>query len=331
MKIAKSLLIPTAAILLLAFGKQVQAVERTVVLLNGNVVHGELERRSRDVIVRSGSEIVGIPHDEIELIARDLLDAYQQKAGTVGGPNSRVGLIRWCIKVGLTSQASLQLATLQQQMPNDPRCDVLARQIESYRSHASNVLPTNSHLPRDTQIANQHLELLSKHSLAEFSRTIQPLMLNRCGLAGCHGKGGATKFELLQAPSMSVNLNRRNLGATLRTIGRVPAEQTLLWSSANAAHGGLTKRAMSAGELRRLYQWIDGVAGELGTQADSRIALASAQQPLASSNSASPQDMASTVDPFDPAEFNQIYFSSTSHELSPSHKLSHSQKSVSPQ
>lgn len=312
MKIAKLTLVSVALMLLLTVIRPVHAIERTVVLRNGNVVHGEIERRSGDIVVRSGSAIVSISHDDVELIARDLHDAYQQKSALVGGPNSRVSLIRWCIKVGLPEQASAELARLLERVPDDPRCEVLARQIDSYRLHVSNVLPTNSHLPHDTQIANQHLDQLSRDSLADFSRTIQPLMFNRCAQAGCHGKGGAAKFELIQGPSMSVNLNRRNLGATLRMLGRVPAEQTLLWTSANAPHGGLTDKAMSPDELRRLFEWIDRVVSDLGSAEESRVAFASAQQPLAGAiPMADPRAIANGVDPFDPSEFNQRYFPTT--------------------
>lgn len=96
---------------------------------------------------------------------------------------------------------------------------------------------------------------------------------------------------------MSPRLSRRNLGNVLRQLGDQPPAQSLLWMSANSAHGGLQRKAMSAEELERFYSWIVRTCNEThGTsERDTNVLQASAELP-----------QADDVDAFDPEEFNAL-------------------------
>ncbi len=155
------------------------------------------------------------------------------------------------------------------------------------------VLPTPAPQPRDRQFALDRLGILSSTAVSTYVREIQPLLVNRCATAGCHGKGGTTSFSLTRAkPSASVT--QRNLGAVLQQIEGFPPSQSLLWISSSSPHGGLDVKPLKDVELQRLLPWVETVYGELESHSGG-IQLAAAEIPL------DPD-----VDPFDPAEFNSL-------------------------
>lgn len=261
-------------------------VQRTVVLTNGNVIQGDVRQINDHVVIRSTSSEIRVPNSEIDLVARDLQAAYRAKAAAISGPSSRrrTQLIRWCLRVGLPAEARQQLGVFQQASPRHPDLEHLALQIDSYRAEMKNTtLPTKSPLPLNRQYALDRLDQLSKETVSEFVRHVQPLMSNRCGLAGCHGKASGSKFSLLTVGSRrpDIGTTHGNLGAVLQQIGNTAPQQTLLWMSANSAHGKLKKKPMSAAELNRLAAWIQRVHGELEQEMSSQtIAQTSYEAPI---------------------------------------------------
>ena len=234
------------------------AIERSVLLKNGNVLRGDLSQYPGRLVLRTPRMQVTLDREDVELVAADLTSIYQQKSASTTSPSRRVDLVRWCLRVGLAEAAREQFSLLKTHSPTHPQLAILHRAIERHQPQSPTVLPNKSPQHADALLAEQEIEHLSRASLSTFSRRIQPLLLNRCGLAGCHGKTSANRFHLLGASrsQMTLALSRRNLGSTLRQIQQGPPEQSLLWMSANSAHGGLQRKAMSAEELASLLPWI---------------------------------------------------------------------------
>lgn len=280
------------------FGEQ-----RFVALTNGNVLQGDVQQLAEHVIVRTPTSEIRLAPSDVDVVAPSLVKIYQRKTQLASnGPSAREQLIIWCLRNNLPAEAKQEFRILRQRFPAYARLKIVEQQIQKFRSDLKpTTLPGSSPLHPDSQFAQERLKQLSKPTLADFARTVQPLMNNRCGLARCHGKGSTNSFQLLGLGRSSIprNLMHRNLGAALRKIDG-PAQQSLLWMSASSPHGGM-QRKLRKEELSKLYQWIARVSHELGRELGreqgsqrgvSAVSQASAELPL------------DDIDPFDPAEFN---------------------------
>ena len=302
---AVSYALAALAALLAAFepAAPLRAAERTVVLANGNVLHGHVVRRGTTVAIHSGGIQLRVPKSEIEMIAPDLPTAYRRKSTAIADYDtaSRCRLVRWCVRHGLKHEAQAEIAALRKQNPDHPQISSLSRQVHAYRSDWSQTaLPRSAALPPDRQHAQKMRTRLTKNTLAQFARQVQPLLLNRCGQANCHGSATKTPYQLFSSPlsKIPVGLTERNLGATLRNIGDLPPPQTLLWTSASSVHGNLDRHPLNAAQRRILLEWIEQTAAELSGR------------PNVESSRSGRADVDATgatvgdVDPFDPAPFN---------------------------
>ncbi len=274
------------------------AIERAVLLKNGNLLRGQVQQLGNETVVRTGTSEMRLPTSDVQLVAKTTSDIYKYKsARSSKTARSRAELIRWCLKHDLAQEAQAELVALAAAYPEDPRVKLLHRNVANYQAkHASSksVLPSQSPLHPDLQFATTHVGNLSSDTLRDFVRGVQPILLNRCAMAGCHGKSPQSSYHLLGHGRIPRNLSHRNLGATLRQLGG-PAENSLLWMSATQKHGGM-KRTLSSAETNRLGNWIARATRELGISVQSTGDV----------RQATAQFEADGSDPFDPAEFNSL-------------------------
>lgn len=284
--------------LMVALPQNVSAAEKTVVLTNGNVLRGEVQQTSRHTIIRTAKSQLNIPADDVELIAFTLDDAFQIKAAKISGraARKREEFVKWCLKVGLKVRAQEQLQKLRQLAPDYPNLDLLTRRVDKFRNGiADNPFTAKSPVPLDQQYALDRINDLSNGTLAEFTRRVEPLMSNRCALAGCHGKAASSSFALRRSRNASIRTTHSNLGATLQRIDKESPQHTLLWMSANSAHGKLKRKPLSDADLDLLALWIARVQRELDANTESSVRVASYTEPIDPNK-----------DPFDPDAFNQL-------------------------
>lgn len=274
------------------------AAERVALLKNGNILRGEIRQLAETVIVKTRTSELRLAAADVELVRASLRQVYEAKAAPLAphAASQRVHLIRWCLRHNLRAEANLELGRLAHFHPKLPGIEILRKQVERQQPHRTTVLPAESPLHQDVQFARKQLEVLSKGTVSEFVRSVQPLLSNRCAMAGCHGKASKSPYTLLsglkgRAPQ---SVTHRNLGATLRQIGRYPTEQTLLWMSARAPHGGAKAPALSAEEQNKVFAWIQRVNADQGVARPPSVAKATHETPV-------PQ-----ADPFDPRRFNEL-------------------------
>jgi hypothetical protein len=102
-------------------------------------------------------------------------------------------------------------------------------------------------------------------ALEQFTRRIQPVLLNGCAMSGCHGADPVGGFALDIAPLRGygdLRSTQRNLQLTLELIDlSKPAESKLL-TMARGPHAGVTPISGQRREdiLQRLAGWIDDIA-----------------------------------------------------------------------
>jgi hypothetical protein len=297
-----------------------RAADTVVVLRNGNVIEGDVSRvGDRFVIRRQGSEI-RLPEADVWLTAADLRRAYRQIAGQVNrqaGGHAR--LAHWCWRHELRDEAAEQLTLARRANPDYPGLTELERHIASADNGRQVRLPAAAPQP-DIPALDGVRDRLSKRTMLDFTVSVQPLVLNRCANATCHGPATKTAYQLARPPRtapMTRSLTEKNLSATLGMIDIHEPTNSLLLLSARAPHGGAPCR-LDESQRELLTGWVMRAAAEIdGRRAPSPDTVVRDTDAIPPLHAPEPGDEPATGhrerggaagnDPFDPDIFNRLH------------------------
>lgn len=239
-----------------------------LLLRNGHVLEGKITRvGDRYHLVVDGGAIQ-VRTSEVEFCCRDLEEGFVQKRARIqlGSVHDHLELAQWCQRHGLLGHAAEQLAEAMAVDPSHPMIPVVERRVqlslerdESTRPPAkpSVEAPSPDDLDRLTQGMPPGL-------VESFTRTVQPLLLNHCSAAGCHGPRTESKFSLLRMPSgrpASRRLTQRNLHSTLQWIDRDNPDASPLLTAPVRAHGSAQEPIFTDHDLAKYQQIVRWVYG----------------------------------------------------------------------
>ncbi len=246
--------------------------EGVVLLRNGQVLHGKVTRTGDHYIVSLSSGEIRLKADAVERVCRDLEEGYQQKHADVeqGKVQDRLELAQWCIRQELFGYAVRELTDAIAADPTHPRIALVERQLELARERRT---PQSGGAAKpDATPSNDDLDRLTRGmppgTVETFSNTIQPLLLNTCTAAGCHGPQSETKLRLLRIPlgkTPSRRLTQRNLHAVLATINRDDPPASPLLTAPIAPHGTAKAAIFTNREVvqyKHLVDWVHRVASD---------------------------------------------------------------------
>jgi hypothetical protein len=335
--------------------------ERIIVLRNGHVIYGRVTYLGDhcSILLNSGGQ-VRLASKEIVVDAADKLEAYAALRSEITSPRAvrpHLELAQWCIRERLFPQAAEELLLVMQLEPQHPQIDALSRQLTALsqqRNETTNEVPNpeeNDATPNAaaavidsapaTDDLEQTLRSVPKDAVESFLRSIQPLLLNRCGTNRCHDAGSTAEFRLLR-PSVGSTfwrrLNLRNLQATVAQIDKNAPDESRLLRMARTQHGGRLDPPFGEKEIEQyesLLLWVRMTTtrpGEFATAetpmggGNTRVgasreassaptALANVRQdasPPAATTGGGPapneaDDDPASDDPFDPEVFNRRF------------------------
>ena len=285
------------------------AADHVLVLKNGNVLQGEVSRDHDRFVVSDRHSEIAVQARDVEFSAPDLSAAYERKSRSIASENaeSHLNLARWCFRQGLAREAQRQLSDAAQKGADPSTIEVLRRQVTAGRSASRTARLPN--VAASTDVTSQpNSKKLPQPVLAEFVNTVQPLLLNRCSNAKCHGPATETAYQLRPSPWRRVprRLTEQNLAATLEMIDLQQPHQSLLLVSAAAAHGNSKQVPLHQRQLASLYAWVQKAAGTLADRSD-QPQPATDPLPKTTRGPLAWQDAVDqSADPFDPERFNQM-------------------------
>lgn len=264
-----------------------------LLLRNGQTLEGRVRSTEDGYLVVVPGGLIRVKRFEVLAVCRDLREVYQYKLHLIrlDSAQDRLTLAQWCHQVGLHQEAHRELEAAAALDPTHPLIPVLTRQLRTSPLIAGEA-PASG--PIAAGPSTYELDLMVRGmppgTVESFAQTIQPLLVNRCGAAGCHGQGSPSGFRLLRMPPggpPSRRLTQRNLYATLQWVDRLRPEQSPLLTVPIRPHG--TARAPifadhQLSQYRQLVDWCCRVA-----RAEPSIAQASFQQPLDGAQLAGPK------------------------------------------
>ncbi len=332
----------------LCLGQTPQAEPRLLVLRNGEILRGRITWAGDRYYVSSPGRQVAVRAAQVDFTSTSMETAFRRKRAAIN-PASIVDhnhLAEWCIRHRLWDQAAAVLVDAARVDPNHHKTDQLVQRLQLARLQAAQ-RPHTEHrtTPRKSTAESQNqlqrlADELPEGSVEQFANRIQPLLINGCAAAKCHGGGGRSSFRLIRSAARtqaSRHVTEKNLWAVLRQIDRNAPAKSKLLAMARQPHGGAKSfafRRRSADQAKRLTDWVmqTGVVrpyagGQRDVRASSRgqpnrfdrfrggLSRAAAKRQDAAQRAArTDANSSSSVtlgdDPFDPAPFNRRFFPS---------------------
>lgn len=260
-----------------------------LVLRNERVLRGNiLQVGDRYVVGLNARDEVSVPIDRVEMRCDSLEEAYQRKRGQLprnAKAADHLRLADWCLRYELNAAAAEQLMAAQSREPLNPanaRFEKRLRLAVAQRPEG----PSRS-VVSSPPVSSEELETMVKSlpqgTVEQFTNTIQPLLINRCGGGGCHATNADAEFQLIY-PHGERTLPRRftqqNLKHALDMLdGDEPAKSPLL-VMATRAHGGASKPSLTEEDVSQLQQLADWVFKSLNRRDASPPAVVRSPDPL---------------------------------------------------
>ena len=277
--------------------------DRVVVLAGGRVYTGAVRQQPNGVEVRQANGRLTLPRELVRVTAPTLAEAHEKLLAETDAtnPDALADLAGWCHTNGLSETARGHLvAALTLNPARDDLRRTLARVEASIGARRVRLASHEEAAPAAPVPAGGGV---SRAALGAFTRTVEPIVVARCGNAACHGGGDRNRRPFrLTTPSRSPIATRRNLAAAAAFVGDgTPAGSPLLSSCPSRPDRfGRTPFAGVGGadSYRHLAAWAAAVAAERGESGGDTPGVADSPETPAAPPAA---------DAFDPAAFNRRF------------------------
>jgi len=261
---------------------------KLLVLKSGRIIDGRISHSAGGYLVFVDHGSMLVPFEQVRFEARDLREAYRKLRLSMGvrTASRHIALARWCLSHHLVSEAETELRDALILEPHRRT----ARSMLSRLSGARNAQSRQSSPEQDLFAADlseksyqpvQSLAGLSRDAGKQYMRRIQPILLNKCGNASCHGNSAQSslkqdqqsaqnRFQLVHV--MMGRSNHRtyselNLAAVLEQINSADPLRSPLLQMSEKIHGGEHRSqfagASGAQQLMEIKKWIAQVSQEL--------------------------------------------------------------------
>jgi hypothetical protein len=257
--------------------------EGVLLLRNQNVLRGKISRAGDYYFVVVPDGEIRLRTWQVDAVCGSLDEVYRIKSESLplGRLDGHLELAEWCLRERLFGYAGEQILHARQLDPTNVRVALLERRLrtavtESERP-ASTVaskppagLPTRTtpthkmptHKMPTHEMLDELVRDLPSEAMAEFTGRVQPLLVNHCATAGCHGPGAKSDFRLERIPvdrAYSRRLSQRNLHAVLDLVDREQPIGSPLLALPSQPHGSLSEPVFAEHQQEQYQNIVDWV------------------------------------------------------------------------
>ena len=243
---------------------------RLLLLFDGRAIIGDISDVAGGYSVRRTEGSIVVPFEFVSLTATSLLDAYEKQRDNFQNPNAEqhLNLAQWCFRYRLREQAVLELEAALKLEPFRKEARELLQIIEAAESGAA---PAAGDIAQSdhpvTQPGARTAAGISPENHLDFVRRVQPLLVNKCGNATCHGSVSTNGFRL-----HNVRTGRRhqrlhsdeNLAMVLEFLDPdFPLHSPLLrepQDRESTVHRGVFAGALGEQQVELLRNWVQVAA-----------------------------------------------------------------------
>jgi hypothetical protein len=314
----------TASLLAVECGG-VESQPGVLVLRNGNVLQGAVERLGDYYRVERDGAALSIPAEQVETYCASLQEAYEIRRSrrASSGSDGHVELAAWCLRQDLLDAAARELLDARATDPGNPAIEMIDLQIRQ----AFQLRQTRAAQPakqaglaqaKQAKEAGDGDRPVDAEMRMWFVRSIQPMLIHGCTAGGCHHPDVDQTMPLdrwaLDGRG-NPSIVRRNLAAVVRQIDFEKPEESSLLVRARHSHGAkgpLSSKPLEVRQIDLLEAWISDVAGvkppaeESDVQDETGSDDASGEPSADASEDSNDGADAAPRDEFDPAIFTRL-------------------------
>lgn len=258
-------------------------IDGLLLLKNGRSLSGTISRSGDFYLVATPESELQIRTHEVEAVCRDWEEAYRHKSTRINvrSADDHLELAQWCIECQLFGHAARELTEAYRIDDLHPRVPLLERRIRAAMTEPKPTEPVVAPTPVISKIDDEALEAIAKsvshETLLDFTTRIQPLLVNYCATAGCHGPRATSDFQLHRVylhETRDPRLLRANLATVLQRIDRKQPQASKLLTVPIAAHGGAKKpifHAHNVDHYRQLAAWVARAAAGPNVDTASKV------------------------------------------------------------
>jgi hypothetical protein len=235
---------------------------------NGNYIEIEIADQSR----------VSIPRDQIDYVGVDTEDVYQFKRRSIDrwAVGDHFKLTRWCLQNQLLRQATEHYLEVVKQNADHPAVKQLGAELEQkiladekFRVYvglppltpAPSLTAASSTESRAVTTASATSSLAAHPEVAmRFNDRVQPILLNRCSQAACHGTSSDNALRLIEPVGKAfARVSSENMKHVLALIKPIPDGTPKLLHFATKPHGLQREPGIALAEtmlIEELKAWI---------------------------------------------------------------------------
>ena len=257
----------------------VQPVAGVLVLRNGNVLPGIVQRQGNHYRVENEGATLQIPASQVDMACASLVEAYEQRRQQRVGnaTDAHLELARWCLRHGLLAEAAREILDARTDDPGHPALRTLDLQLQQGLADEASRLQRE----RDAVTLAAHVEPVATEEVAQpermieptaevkerFVRSIQPMLIHGCTTSGCHAPNSRQKMELdrwaLEGSGIP-HLIRKNLEQVLAQVDVEDPASSPLMRRARQAHGMRNSQLstpLAPYQTAILIEWLNEAAG----------------------------------------------------------------------
>lgn len=330
---------------------QLEFSEGVIVLDDGRVFSGKINNVAGGYRIDWNGTYAIVPFRKVDVTSPSLNGAYLALRDRNLKPTAadHLQLAEWCLTNDLVGQARSEATKALTLEPLRPEARVMMSKIDERLNPEKQKikLPNQTAMTIDGFLRAKENRSggMNRETHQEFIRQVQPLLMNKCGNAYCHGQAAKNAFHLepIQRGTAGNRLqSQQNMEAVLKFIDKGnPASSKLLLTdpSLNAIHRKVFLGSKGALQFKLLSDWVAAVAGKpiqasqprptlaaIPSQTSAEIQLVGAEMSSPSSKQAepTPEQQAAILntnreqtqpDPFDPELFNRRVHGATAKEL----------------
>jgi hypothetical protein len=272
-----------------ALGADEKPPWKVVVLVTDATMQGQVQRIDNAFHIRNERGTSVVPASQVLKVLDNLEEAYGflRTRANLRDPDEHCRLARWCRSVGLETEARIEVEVALALRADHSEALQLRNVLQQVRTKLSSqtsppAKPSTAAPKRDASSKPGVLVTLegwdhamSGPAFAEYTRNIQPILMNGCGNGACHGNdktaGGFQLRKPYGAGNTTPYLTRQNLVQTLALIDKKEPERSALLKKALEPHGGGMKPPLGGKEApayRQLEEWLAKVAPSTGRTED---------------------------------------------------------------
>jgi len=263
---------------------QAPSTSGVAVLNDGRVFQGTVQEVPGGYRIQypGGSSI--LPFNQISVTSATLVGAYEAFRDNIRTPSAdaHLKLAEWCLVNGLYVQADIEVQSALRLEPMRTDAVAILKQVDAFLrpeklvSPIANPEPTAPraaiHVAAFSSSEDNRPSGLSRETQLDYMRKVQPLLINTCGNAACHGPQVDNQMRLMNARINSPGLKmatEHNLSVLFTLIDHEhPARSSLLTRPRDDtdAHKKLFASSRQQSQYELLERWVHQVARERAPQ-----------------------------------------------------------------